>query len=160
MKKYLKIALILALGALVGAAGVLILMDYWFDSHNKAQALVHIVAELKEANKQYKEADPKVAIYAMERTLAVIEFYRDRGLYRPHGLNRNWEIALIHARIARMYRKDGDLESASKRFQMAIELFSSDGWKLKDVDELNKAVDLIDEGRMLEAFRKYGKHRE
>jgi len=156
VKKYLKIALILALGALLGAGGVLLLMGSWFDGHRKSQALFHIVAQLQEADKQYKEADPKVAIYSMERALTVIESYRDRGLYKP-VLDRNWDIAVIHARIARMYQKDGDHESASKHFQMSMELFSRDGWKLKNVDELNKAIDLIDEGRTVDAYKKYGK---
>jgi hypothetical protein len=157
MNKSLKNTFIFLFGLLAGAGGASFWMMTQVDNQKKLDALFVVSSEINEADRLYRGVvDPKVAIYALQRALGSIESYKQKGFYQQ-GISIAWDTGLLNARIGRMYQKVGDERLASEYFQKAIESFSKDGWIFGSTQELNKAVDLIDNNQIIDAINKYGK---
>lgn len=156
MKKYLKISFIFLLGIMTGAGGVFLWLMPQLDNQKKLEALFVVSSELEEANRVYRESDPKLAIYALQRALEIMEICKQTSLFNKDR-SVSWDKGLLNARIGRMYQKAGDEKSAYGYFQKAIEHFSKVGWILDNSQELNKAVDLIDENQIENAIKNYGR---
>lgn len=143
------------LGALTGAGGVFLWIMPQLDNQKKLEALFVVSTEIEEADRLYRGSDPKLAIYALQRALGIMESCKQKGLFNKDR-SVSWDKGLLNARIGRMYQKVEDEKLAYEYFQKAIEAFSKDGWILANTQELNKAVDLIDKNQIENAFKNYG----
>lgn len=156
MNKYFKIITIFLLGALSGAGVTFLFVMSQSDKEKELWNTFFIASEMSEANRLYRESEPKIAIYALQRTLSSIESSPKSSLYNQER-RVIWDTGLLNARIGRMYQKTSDEKLASEYFKNAMELFSKAGWILDSPQELNKAVDLIDNNRIEDALKNYGK---
>ena len=78
-----------------------------------------IASEMSEANRLYRESEPKIAIYALQRTLSSIESAPRSSLYNQER-RVIWDNGLLNARIGRMYQKTTD-DKINTVFALVIE---------------------------------------
>jgi tetratricopeptide (TPR) repeat protein len=140
-------------GAIVGG----VVSSWWFSSQlqdaSEFSDLAHRAQLQEEAFEQYRNGEPHVAIYVLQRSLKEsIEYAASQENKR----GTRWDVALTYARLGKMYLQLGEPSNANIHFNKAIEAFAHDGWSLRDVSELRTALELIDKNRLVEAMERYG----
>jgi len=157
MKSFLKYLGVFGIGLIIGALGAL----FWFESAqkkiNEVNALIHRANAAEEAQEQYLNGDPNVAIYLQKRILQNYQSLEKQ----PDGYgntiqDKKLDVALLNARIGKLYKRMGDEAEANKYFYAAIQAFSQMEWRINDAEELLESLKLFDDHKGAEAIKKFG----
>ena len=60
-------------------------------------------------------------------------------------------------RLAQLYGETDNRHARDKQLKNAMASYETMGWKLKNTDELQEAIPLIESGKTAEALKTYGK---
>ena len=114
---------------------------------------------MEEADYLYKNAPPAIAIYKLERTFSKIQSFEKTGVYDKSKIDKlgiNWDNGLLQGRLGKLYKKIGKDKEASDHLTKALNYFSVFGWKLKDEDEVLKAIEMLDTQKMSVVIKSIG----
>ena len=140
-------------GAIVGAGSLFLWLSSQLQGAQKFVSLAARAELQEEAFKQYQKGERHVAIYALNRALQDQENYARES---NGEAGRFWDLGLLHARLAKVHSQIGDKSETELHAARATEAFARFGWRLRTVDELWGALELIDNRKLTEAVERYG----
>lgn len=145
------------IGAVIGGFGTYSWMSGALRSVAEITSTMYRAQLQEEAFEQYKNGEPRVAIYALQRSLEEAQRYADSADNRVVSA---WDVALTHARLAKTYLRVGDKTNADSHVTKALEAFARARWTLHDSSELMAALELIDENKLVQAVQRFGESHE
>jgi hypothetical protein len=162
IKKYLKLSAIFLVGAAIGAGATLYWASSTFESLHYITVLFINAENEEEAYYLYKNAPPAIAIYKLDRTISKMESFENTRAYNnPHdkkGLN--WDKGLLQGRLGKLYKNTGNDIAASEHLNKSLNHFSQFGWKLKDENEVLKAIEMLDTNKVTQVIKSIGETKD
>jgi hypothetical protein len=158
MMRFLKVIAVFGFGLAIGIGGTL----YWTSSQDKAlrsMAAMYILNDNgEEADYLYKNAPPQIAIYKLNRMLDKIASFQE-GVYFNER-QASWDNGLFHGRIGKLYREIGASKDASEHLNKSLQYFANFGWRLKDENELLRAIDMLDTMKISVVLKSIGEFKQ
>lgn len=111
--------------------------------------------EVNEADRQSQNTNKDVAIYALDRAVRHLsEFQTPRTVTCR---TTAYKLGKYNVQLAKLYNEAGNVDLSKRYMQYALTSYEAMGWKLSGIDELEKAIPLIEGHRISEAVKMYGK---
>lgn len=158
MNRYLTATIATLLGAVVGFMGCWLYFQKSFTEATSVSLDMFASAlytyELNEAESQFSSANRDVAIYALDRAVRNLKSFQDPKYMTCR--NTAYSLGKFNVRLAQLYGETGNHQARDKHLKNAMASYETVGWKLKNTDELQEAIPLIESGNTAEALKTYG----
>lgn len=150
--------LIFLIGAALGYVGC------WYYFHKTVRQATSVAREtlesalytyeFNEAERQFNNTNHDVAIYALERAVRHLDSFQEPRYVTCRRTAYN--LGKYNIRLATLYEEKGNQQARKAYLEKAMASYETMGWKLKDIDELQKAIPFIESDRTPEALKTYG----
>ncbi|MDO9068564.1 MAG: hypothetical protein Q7W05_08915 [Deltaproteobacteria bacterium] len=163
MKRFLLPLLFFVLGV---SAGVVSLWLYFGEKMSSTlEAATAVVSdtfasslyiyEINEANEQFSGKNRDVTIYALDRAVRKLSSFQAPGWETCR--KTAYSLGKFNVRLAGLYGEQGNQQAREAHLEKAIASYEAMGWELKNIEELERAIPLIEAGKTVEALKLYGK---
>jgi hypothetical protein len=143
-------------GAAFGAAGGVWWAEEGFRAAREVTILYTLASEGEAVFEQYLSAKPEVAMYALERYVALLEAYGGTDLSNVHKRVNTIDLALTFMRIGVVAERIGDSSRASQAYSRALETYRQVNSQLKTVEQLKELIQKLDDGGRRAREKKMG----
>lgn len=122
-------------------------MQQGMQQANEIVIVQTLAAESDAALKQYRSTKPDVALYALERYIALLESYQGANLRVLDSTVISMDLALAYTRLGNLAQKLGEPTKASQAYPRALVAYQQTGKKVQSIDELKQLVQRLDESK-------------
>jgi len=163
MKRFLLPLLFFALGVSIGVVSLWLYFGQTMKfTVERAAAVVTdayasslYVYEINEANEQFSGKNRDVTIYALDRAVRKLSSFQAPRWESCRTTAYN--LGRFNVRLAGLYGEQGNQQAREAHLAKAMASYEAMGWKLKNTEELEQAIPLIEAGKTVEALKRYGR---